>query len=124
MFFKSNTPENARSNATVPSRSAVPSLLSGDIRIKGGVTSSGEVHVDGVIEGDVSAKTLIISERGVINGAVVAQAVRVLGSVNGTISARSVLLARSARVVGDIIHAVLAIEEGAFLRGHCRRRRA
>ena len=30
-------------------------------------------------------------------------------------------LAKTAHVVGDILHEALAIEQGAFLEGHCRR---
>lgn len=37
------------------------------------------------------------------------------------IKARSVQLAKTAHVVGDILHEDLAIETGAFLEGHCKR---
>jgi len=47
--------------------------------------------------------------------------VRVHGTVNGQIKARSVQLAKTAHVVGDILHEDLAIETGAFLEGHCKR---
>jgi hypothetical protein len=50
--------------------------------------------------------------------------VRVCGTVEGEIEGGTVTLAASARVLGDIVHDSLAIEPGAHLEGHCRRRGA
>ncbi len=52
---------------------------------------------------------------------IVGDTVRVYGTVNGQIKARAVTLAKSAHVVGNILHENLSIEEGAFLEGHCKR---
>ena len=43
---------------------------------------------------------------------------RVHGRVNGQIKAKFVNLAKTAHVVGDILHENLSIQEGAFLEGH------
>lgn len=127
MFFKSSTTTApaARSNQNAQTRSSqskggIPSLLSGDVHIRGDVISTGEIQVDGVVEGDVIADCLVISEAGTVRGAISAKTVRVLGTVAGAITAGSVRLARTARVSGDIVHKALAIEEGASFLGHCR----
>ena len=54
-------------------------------------------------------------------GEVFAKSVRVHGKITGQINAQSVSLAKTAYVKGDILHEKLAIEDGAYLEGHCRR---
>ena len=45
----------------------------------------------------------------------------VSGSVKGYIEAPAVTVAKSAKILGDIVHDSLAVEAGAFLEGQCRR---
>jgi cytoskeletal protein CcmA (bactofilin family) len=82
-------------------RSASPSIISSDLKILGDLISAGDLQVDGIVEGDIQSRSLTIGE-----GAVV--------------KASTVTLDRTAKVVGDIIHQILAIEPGAFLEGHVR----
>ncbi|MBF0267225.1 MAG: polymer-forming cytoskeletal protein [Alphaproteobacteria bacterium] len=98
-----------------------PSIISNDLRMVGDLTSKGEIHVDGVIEGDIRCQVLVIGQSGAVTGEIIADMVRVHGTLTGQIRARSVFLAATARVVGDIAHESLAIEPGAFLEGHCGR---
>lgn len=121
MFFRSSASRQFGSAAAAGGKTAIPSLLGSDLRIVGDISSSGEVQVDGRVEGDIIADCLVVSETGVVDGAIAANSVRVLGTVNGPITAGSVKLGRSARVTGDILHQTLSVEEGAFVSGHCRR---
>jgi len=102
-------------------KDAPPSLISADLQIVGNLRSQGEVQIDGTVDGDVAANALTIGERATINGEIVADDVVVKGRVNGRIRARKVQLAKSAHVVGDIWHELLAIDSGAFVEGHCKR---
>jgi cytoskeletal protein CcmA (bactofilin family) len=102
----------------------VPSIVSPDLTITGDLLSSGDIQVDGTVKGDVSADTLTIGEQGQVHGTIRAERVRVCGTVEGEIEGGTVTLAASARVVGDVVHDSLAIEPGAHLEGHCRRRAA
>jgi cytoskeletal protein CcmA (bactofilin family) len=45
----------------------------------------------------------------------------VCGTVDGAVKAKSVVMAKTARVIGDIIHDSLAIEAGAFIEGNIKR---
>jgi cytoskeletal protein CcmA (bactofilin family) len=90
--------------------------------ITGNVVSSGDVQVDGTVDGDVHAENLTIGDQGTINGTVRANNLRVLGQVSGEIHAETATLLSSAKVHGDIVHDSLAIEAGAMIEGHCRRR--
>jgi len=108
----------ANSSATV--KPAAPSLFSKDLRITGDLNSDGEIHVDGGVVGDIRTKTLLVGESADIKGEVVADTVTVHGRITGLIKARSVHLAKTAKMIGDVLHEDLSIEAGAFLEGHCR----
>lgn len=100
--------------------SRVPSIISANLRIVGDLVSEGDVQVDGVIEGDVHARSLTVSQGATVRGQITAESVCIRGTVEGQITADQVELGRTARVDGDIIHAVIMIESGAFFEGHCR----
>ena len=105
----------------VPKEPAAPSILSTDLKITGDLVSEGEIQIDGHVIGDIQANVLIVGESANVNGEITADSVRVHGKVTGQIRAQSVSLAKTAHVLGDILHENLAIEQGAFLEGHCRR---
>ncbi|MGE4562334.1 MAG: polymer-forming cytoskeletal protein [Rhodospirillales bacterium] len=100
---------------------APPSILSVDLRVVGDLNGDGEVQIDGAVDGNIRAKSLLIGETAHIKGEIIADSVRVHGTVSGHIKARSVVLGATAYVVGDVCHEELAIETGAFLEGHCKR---
>jgi cytoskeletal protein CcmA (bactofilin family) len=103
-----------------PSRNP-PSIISASLRIVGNLVSDGDIQVDGIVDGDVHSRSLTVSQGAAVNGGISAESVRIDGAVNGHITASNVMLGPTARVLGDIIHAQLVIEAGAFLEGHCRR---
>ena len=120
MFSKSSKGSSSQPSAPQDVNVA-PSIISIDLRMVGDLHSEGEIHVDGVIEGDIRAKVLLVGETASIKGEIIAETVRVHGNVNGTIKSIAVSLAKTARVNGDILHENLSIEKGAFLEGHCKR---
>jgi cytoskeletal protein CcmA (bactofilin family) len=93
------------------------SILAADCKLTGDITSDGEMHIDGRIEGDLVCKMLTVGETGVVTGKVSADTVRILGSINGQVKAQEVELGATARVVGDITHASLKVEAGAYVQG-------
>lgn len=112
-----SAPETGRSSG----RGSVPSIISADLRITGDLVSSGDLQVDGSIEGDVQSRTLTIGEGAHVKGAVTAETVRVCGTVTGQVKANSVTITKTAKVMGDVLHQVLGIEPGAYLEGTCKR---
>ena len=106
----------------VKQEARVPSIVSPELTINGNMASRGDIQVDGTVHGDVEAETLTVGENGAIHGTVTANTLRVRGTVDGEIHAATVNLMSSARIYGDIVHSSLAIEAGALLEGHCRRR--
>ena len=128
MFKKSNnknttlnSPEKSTprdSKPMKPPSNSVPSIISSDVVVKGNVSTSGEIQLDGTIEGDVKSKNLTIGENGTVKGKVTADDVIVKGSVNGSIVGRNVRLEKSAKLNGDICHQTLSIEAGAYIEGN------
>ena len=108
------------SNLTNTEKEYPPSIISADVRIIGQIASEGEVQVDGDFEGDIRSKVLLVGETGKIKGEVIAQTVHIHGSINGHVTARDVNLAKTAHVIGNILHENMSIETGAFLDGNCK----
>lgn len=105
----------------VPRKASAPSLISADLRIVGDLSSAGDIHIDGTVEGDIRSQKLLVGEGSQVHGSITADEVRVCGTVVGQIHAKRVELTKSARVTGDIVHELLSIESGAHLEGTCRR---
>lgn len=89
--------------------------------IEGALEYPGPLVISGTVEGDVICKTLTITERGLVNGSVRADAVVVLGEVNGEIFANTLTLKAACTVTGDIFHNQLVLEDGCYFEGKSRR---
>lgn len=113
----SDAPAVPAANRPKPS----PSLLSSDLTIKGNIITSGDVQVEGNIEGDVHAHLLTVGENATVKGEIVADDVVVHGRVIGRLRGLKVRLTASARVEGDIVHKTIAIESGAHFEGSVQR---
>ncbi|MBY8975790.1 polymer-forming cytoskeletal protein [Rhodobacteraceae bacterium NNCM2] len=98
-----------------------PSLLSNDLMIKGNVITTGDIQIEGTIEGDVRAHLLTVGESATIRGEIVADDVVVNGRVVGRVRGLKVRLTTSAKVEGDIVHKTIAIESGAHFEGSVQR---
>ena len=94
-----------------------PSLVSEDITLEGAISGDAELHVDGVIRGDVRVGRLSIGETGHVEGSCTAEAIECRGRVIGSMTAKQVRLYGTAHVDGDITHEQLAMETGAFFQG-------
>src|SRR3984893_18735493 len=90
--------------------------------IEGRYTFSGPVMLNGRFKDEISTTdTLIIGDKGVMNGDVRAGQVLISGEVVGNVSAAErVELKRTARVFGDVEAPVVVVEEGVLFEGHCR----
>jgi len=106
--------------ARKPRVPSAPSIISADLVVTGTLKSTGDVQIDGRVEGDVYAANLVIGEKATIHGDVAAEEVQVRGRVEGAVRARKVLLASTCHVQGNILHEAFAVETGAYFDGNCR----
>jgi cytoskeletal protein CcmA (bactofilin family) len=97
------------------------SVIGADVVVSGTLVCSGDIAIDGKVQGDIHATgAVLVNERGQISGNVYAEKATVRGSVEGSLHAGKVQLGSSAQVRGDIVQARIAIEDGAFVDGACR----
>lgn len=123
MFTKNKEAETAMTQKTPAKRTkrtSVPSIISTDLTVIGTLISSGDVQVDGRIEGDIRANALVIGDEATIQGDVYAEDAIIRGRVEGGIRAKKIQLCATARVEGNILHEALSMEAGAFFEGNCR----
>lgn len=98
-----------------------PSVIGEDLSVEGNVVSKGEVQVDGQIKGDIHCASIVIGDKALIEGRVIAEDVIVRGRVVGTVRGHRVTLQSTSHVEGDIFHQSLAIEQGSYFEGKSRR---
>jgi len=90
------------------------------IRIKGEVTGSEDLYMDGVVDGKLNLTngSLTIGPNGTVKADVNAREVIVHGRIDGKVTGRDkVQLMSTCHVTGEVQTERLAIEEGALLRG-------
>jgi cytoskeletal protein CcmA (bactofilin family) len=110
--------ETAPAPPPVSSRAAA--CISQGIKIKGEVTGSEDLFVDGHVDGKLSLTNgcLTIGPNGSVKADVTAREVIVRGKVEGKVSGRDkVALWSTGQVNGEVQTDRLAIEDGALLRG-------
>ncbi|MCA3444781.1 MAG: polymer-forming cytoskeletal protein [Rhodobacter sp.] len=97
------------------------SVLSSDLTVVGNMKTSGDIQIEGTVEGDIRAHLLTVGETATIRGEIVADDIVVNGRVIGRVRGLKVRLTSTARVEGDIIHKTIAIESGAHFEGSVQR---
>ncbi len=120
MFNKTADPTAAPSARV----SNTKSTFAADLRITGEVSSAGDIEVMGEIDGNVSARGLVIGGEGRMNGTVSADTVEVKGRLDGQVAAGAFLLRASAQVAADITYKTLVIESGAHIEGRFAKAKA
>jgi cytoskeletal protein CcmA (bactofilin family) len=101
----------------------IDTLIGKNASVQGHVEFFGGLHIDGRVVGNVTAASgaeasLSVSEDGVIEGSVQARNVVLNGRVNGDILATDrVILGAKARVRGDVHYGVIEMAHGAEISG-------
>ena len=98
------------------------SVIGSDVTIKGDISASADLHVDGRIEGDIACAALVQGESSQIHGSIEAETARLAGTIVGSIHARELVILRSARIEGDVHYDALTIEQGAEVDGRLSHR--
>lgn len=103
-------------------RSQEATVISRGVKIEGKLSCSGNIRLDGEVQGDISSQGIvIIGENGGVNGQINADSVTIGGKVTGTIRAKDkVVLEAKANLKGDIITKTLLVEAGAIFNGNSK----
>ncbi len=96
---------------SAPKAKPPASVLSPDLTIVGNLKTTGDIQIEGTVEGDIRAHLLTVGEGATVKGEIVADDVVINGRIIGRVRGLKVRLTSTARVEGDIIHKTIAIDE-------------
>jgi cytoskeletal protein CcmA (bactofilin family) len=111
-------PAAAPRNAAV--NSADQATIGKSLVIKGEVTGSESLYIDGRVEGSINlpGNRVTVGRNGVVNANIVAREIVVIGKVRGNLQASDrVDIRNEGSLTGDVIAQRISIEDGAFFKG-------
>lgn len=105
--------------AFAESREVLQNVIGKGTIIEGNVQAEGDLVVEGVVKGDVTTKTkLITGPSSIIEGNILAQHAEIAGRVQGTVKALGLLVINSSgTILGDVITKDLNVESGSTFNG-------
>lgn len=112
------TPAPAPRNAAV--NTAEQATIGKSLVIKGEVTGSESLYIDGRVEGSINlpGNRVTVGRNGVVSANINAREVVVLGKVKGNLSASDrVDIRNEGSLTGDVVAQRISIEDGAFFKG-------
>ena len=112
------TPAAAPRNAAV--NSAEQATIGKSLVIKGEVTGSESLYIDGRVEGSINlaGNRVTVGRNGVVAANINAREIVVLGKVRGNLVASDRVDIRSeGSLTGDVVAQRISIEDGAFFKG-------
>lgn len=98
-----------------------PSVISSGAEFAGSIAAPGELHVQGIIKGNVRGASVTVCAGGRVEGDVIAETLVVHGAIHGRIFGKNVRICAGADVVSDIRHASLGLDPGAEFEGSVKR---
>lgn len=105
----------------------IDTLIGVNTDMKGDITFSGGLRIDGKVKGSVTARaddnsTLVLSENAVVTGDVSVPHMIVNGKIKGNVrSTERLELQAKAEITGDVTYKVLEIAAGAQVNGNLTR---
>jgi cytoskeletal protein CcmA (bactofilin family) len=96
-------------------------IISEKTLIKGDISASGDIRIDGELVGNINAKgRLVIGPKGKVEGEINCNIIEVSGYIKGKVTALELLTMKStSKIDGDIISGKLSVEPGSLFTGTC-----
>lgn len=99
----------------------IRTLISEGCKFEGNLYSPSSTRIDGTIDGDLTGeKSIIIGEKGVINGNIKSPEVVVYGNVDGDITTENLTIKQNGSVNGNLELSYIVIEKGGKFNGNCK----
>lgn len=100
----------------------VASIIAAGTTLKGDITSSGDIRIDGTLLGNIHCTAkIVIGSQGLVEGDINGQQADVMGQVKGTIRVKELLqLKGNGKVEGNIHASKLQVEPSAQFNGQCQ----
>jgi len=112
------SPAMAPRNATI--NSGDQATIGKSLVIKGEVTGSESLYIDGRVEGSInlSGNRVTVGRNGVVAANITAREIVVLGKVRGNLNATDrVDIRNEGSLTGDVVAQRISIEDGAYFKG-------
>ena len=113
-----NPPDSKLFKEIAKNRGKIPSIVSEDSEFKGNVKTSGEIQIDGLLNGNIKAKQIVVGVNGKVRGNITASFLRICGKIEGEIRAETMEVVSSASVKGNVYKKTISIERGAKIIGN------
>jgi cytoskeletal protein CcmA (bactofilin family) len=113
-------PAAQRPNPTPSSSTTEQATIGKSLTIKGEITGSEGLYIDGHVEGSVNlpGNRVVVGRNGQVSANISAREVVVLGKVNGNINASDrVDIRNEGSLTGDVVAQRISIEDGAYFKG-------
>ena len=104
-------------SATFKSQSVQHSILPAGTTLNGDLIGSGDITIEGTVNGNIKCRFLTLSGQPTISGSAEAEVVNLCGSFTGELHATKVIINKNAKMRGDIYQEVLEIQTGADFEG-------
>ena len=110
---KTDLPQTKTGNGTT--------LISAGTKLKGDISSSSDLRIDGTIIGNIhSSAKIIIGSSGVVEGDISGNQADIVGKVSGNIRAKELLQLKGESIVtGNLYAGKLQVEPSATFNGQC-----
>lgn len=93
-------------------------IISGSTQIRGQIQGECVVHMDGKFSGPIHSKSIVsVGKSGLIEGDVTAKKLIVIGRFLGTADCEEIQILAGGEIVGQITCKILIIERGGFFHG-------
>jgi cytoskeletal protein CcmA (bactofilin family) len=109
-----------KKEALVETSSSI-NVIGPDTTIEGGITSKGDIRIDGKLVGSIKTiAKLVLGPSGVIEGDLDVKSADISGKIIGNITVSEILyLKASSKITGDIKTGKLVVESGGEFNGSC-----
>ena len=111
---------SASSAAGGPERGRNLAQIGKSLKLKGSITGSEDLYIDGEVEGTVELKdnSLTVGPNGRVHADVTARSIMILGRLHGNVKAgEKIEIRKTGSLEGDLTTARIVIEDGAVFRG-------
>ena len=115
---KYNPPDSKLFKEIEKDRGVIPSIISQSSEFKGNLKTSGEIQIDGFLNGDVKAKQIVVGKNGKVRGNITASFLRICGKIEGEIRAETLEIVSSASVKGNVYKKTISMEAGSKIIGN------
>ncbi|MBX4191241.1 MAG: polymer-forming cytoskeletal protein [Candidatus Doudnabacteria bacterium] len=106
----------------VKSQDNPETIVSSSMRIEGELKSSGNISIDGVINGKVhTTKNLTVGPSAQIEADILAGNASIAGIVHGNVMVKGMLeIMETGKIIGNIQCSSFSVREGAYFSGACK----